>query len=443
MTFRSSLLYAFHLIFPRTNKKSTARGSIIGAIICIGISLIPLVVVMSFADGMISGMTQRIIGLSSCELKAVMRKASRQASDYENLRHYSDQLKEIAGIQDCFPQIECDGLAAGKNYRTGTVVRAVESDIFLRNENFKNFFVVKDGSIDEFVKNNKSAVVGEKIAGLLNIKAGDTFRIIMTKSKGDGMVSPVVSSFKVAAIVSSGYQELDSMWIFIPIEKGFAVLPRESSTISVMIKTIDGVKSELSLLKHKCIEKSAGIASVFMWNELNRSQFQNFSSTKVMLSFIMLLIVLVASVNISSALVMLVMERRKEIAILKSIGGTNLGISVSFLIAGTTCGLTGTLIGLPVGVLCALNSNYLIIFLENLVNVFSKVIYIAGGNSASNYQAMHLLNPAYYLTEIPVSTPFGELFLISSSVILLSFVVSVIPAIKAGKERPLETFRKA
>ena len=56
---------------------------------------------------------------------------------------------------------------------------------------------------------------------------------------------------------------------------------------------------------------------------------------------------------------------------------------------------------------------------------------------------MHLLNPAYYLTEIPVSIPFGELFLISSSVILLSFVVSVIPAIKAGKERPLETFRKA
>ena len=81
MTFRSSLLYAFHLIFPRTNKKSTARGSIIGAIICIGISLIPLVVVMSFADGMISGMTQRIIGLSSCELKALKTGASWESWD--------------------------------------------------------------------------------------------------------------------------------------------------------------------------------------------------------------------------------------------------------------------------------------------------------------------------------------------------------------------------
>lgn len=443
MTFKSSLLYAFHLVFPRTNKKSTARGSIIGAIVCIGISLIPLVVVMSFADGMISGMTQRIIGLSSCELKAVLRKNSRQAQEYVNLRNYSDELKGIDGIQDCFPQIECDGLAAGKNYRTGTVVRAVEPDIFLRNENFNNFFVIKDGAIEEFVKNNKSAVVGEKIAGLLNIKAGDTFRVIMTKSKADGMVSPVISSFKVAAVVSSGYQELDSMWIFIPIEKGFSVLPRESSTISVMIKTDAGVKAELPILKLKCMEKSLGFASVFMWNELNRSQFQNFSSTKVMLTFIMLLIVLVASVNISSALVMLVMERRKEIAILKSIGGTNLGISVSFLVAGTVCGITGTLVGLPVGILCALNSNHLIVFLENLVNLFSKVVYIACGGSAGNYHAMHLLNPAYYLTEIPVSIPYGELFLIASSVILLSFIVSVIPAIKAGKERPLETFRKA
>ena len=161
-----------------------------------------------------------------------------------------------------------------------------------------------------------------------------------------------------------------------------------------------------------------------------------------MLTFIMLLIVLVASVNISSALVMLVMERRKEIAILKSVGATNSGISISFLIAGVACGLMGTLIGLPVGIMFAINSNLLIVSLEKLVNLGVKVLYVLGGNSAESFEAVQLLNPAYYLTEIPVSIPLGELFLISSSVILLSLVVSVIPAIKAGKERPLETFRK-
>lgn len=443
MTFRSSLFYALHLVFPRSNKKSTARASIIGAIVCIGISLIPLVVVMSFADGMISGMTQRIIGLSTCELKAFIRKSSKQVSTYAGLKEYSEKIKRIDGISDCFPQIECDGLAAGKNYRTGTRVRAIESDIFSRNQDFKTYFSVVEGSIEEFKENSRCAVVGQKIAELLHISAGDTFRIIMTKSNADGMVTPVVSAFKVAAVISSGYQELDSTWIFIPLERGFSVLPKDSSSISVMIKTEKGLNAELALLKKLCSEESTGIASIFMWNELNRSQFQNFSSTKVMLTFIMLLIVLVASVNISSALVMLVMERRKEIAILKSIGGTNLGISISFLIAGITCGTTGTLVGLPIGVLCALNSNQLIAFIENLVNIISKVIYVICGNSLSDFQSVHLLNPAYYLTEIPVSIPYKELFLISSSVILLSFIVSVIPAIKAGKERPLETFRKA
>ena len=81
--------------------------------------------------------------------------------------------------------------------------------------------------------------------------------------------------------------------------------------------------------------------------------------------------------------------------------------------------------------------------MERLVNLTVKFFYVLGGNSLEGFEAVQLLNPAYYLTEIPVSIPFGELFLIASSVILLSLVVSVVPAVKAGKERPLETFRKS
>ena len=443
MTFKSSALFAFRLMFPRSAKKSSARRSIFGAVLCIGISLVPLVLVMSFSDGMINGMTQRIIGLSTGELKSVVRSSAKATSSFESLSEYGKILSQIDGIQDVFLQVECEGLASGKKSRIGVAVRAVENDIFERNADFASLLKVKAGSIEQFKSAKKTAVIGEKISELLELAPGDKIRLILTKTLPNGAVSPVTQVFTVSAVVSSGYQELDSMWVFIPIEQSFSVLPKASSLYSVMIRTVDGVNADLAKIRENCEANSYGIARVYAWFHLNRNQLQNFSSTKVMLTFIMLLIVLVASVNISSALVMLVMERRKEIAILKSIGGSASGITVSFLIAGVSCGFAGTLIGLPVGILCAVNSNQIVSAVEHCVNFFSKILFILSGHSLASFENIQLLNPAYYLTEIPISIPYGELFMIASSVLLLSLVVSVVPAIKAGRESPLETFRKA
>lgn len=443
MTFKSSALFAFRLMFPRSAKKSSARRSIFGAVLCIGISLVPLVLVMSFSDGMINGMTQRIIGLSTGELKSVVRSSAKAASSFESLSEYGKILSQIDGIQDVFLQVECEGLASGKKSRIGVAVRAVENDIFERNADFASLLKVKAGSIEQFKSAKKTAVIGEKVSELLELAPGDKIRLILTKTLPNGAVSPVTQVFTVSAVVSSGYQELDSMWVFIPIEQSFSVLPKASSLYSVMIRTVNGVNADLAKIRENCEANSYGIARVYAWFHLNRNQLQNFSSTKVMLTFIMLLIVLVASVNISSALVMLVMERRKEIAILKSIGGSASGITVSFLIAGVSCGFAGTLIGLPVGILCAVNSNQIVSAVEHCVNFFSKILFILSGHSLASFENIQLLNPAYYLTEIPISIPYGELFMIASSVLLLSLVVSVVPAIKAGRESPLETFRKA
>lgn len=443
MTFKSSVLFAFRLIFPRSAKKSSARRSIFGAILCIGISLVPLVLVMSFSEGMIDGMTERLIGLSSGELKAQLRSSAKAASSYQALYDYSKLLKEVDGVQDAFLQIECMALASGSSSRVGTLVRAVESDIFERNGDFASLLKVKKGSLTAFKNDSKSAIIGEKIADLLDLNPGDKIRLIFTRTLPNGSISPLMKTFTVAAVVSSGYQELDSMWIFIPIEKAFSILPKSSSAYSVMLDVKGGIKGNLAQIKEECEKKSLGIARISLWQTLNRSRLENFSSTKVMLTFIMLLIVLVASVNISSALVMLVMERRKEIAILKSIGASSSGITISFLIAGLSCGFAGSLIGLPLGLLCAVNSNQIISALEHLVNFSAKFFYILSGSQLSAFQDIHLLNPDYYLTEIPINVPYSELFLIASAVLILSLLVSVIPAIKAGLERPLETFRKA
>ena len=139
---------------------------------------------------------------------------------------------------------------------------------------------------------------------------------------------------------------------------------------------------------------------------------------------------------------MLVMERRKEIAILKSTGASSGGITLSFLLVGFACGAGGTLLGLPLGLFVSVNINGIIRFIENVINAFTRFSFMLTTGSASNFEGVHLLDPGYYLQEIPITIPLRELFIIVVGTLALSVVVSIIPAIKAGKEKPLDTLRK-
>ncbi|MBP3709396.1 MAG: ABC transporter permease [Treponema sp.] len=442
MTIRSSFLLALRLIFPKADKSSVARKSLSGALFCIGISIVPLVVVLTVSNGMIQGMTERIIGLSSSHLEAVLSNASDYVSDAESLLQFSEKLAAIDGVVNAFPEMNATALAASASFRVGVQVRAVLPEMFARSDSFKSLFTITEGSYDDFIAGTRAALIGQKTAEKLGVHAGDSFRLIAASTSKSGSILPRVSTLKVMAIISSGYQELDAAWLFVPFDTGFDIFRTGTGRYSVLMETVDAFSAELMRIQERCVHVVEGDATVYRWDELNQTQYENFSSTKVMLVFIMLLIVLVASVNISSSLVMLVMEKRREIAILKSIGASSHGIAFSFLIAGTATGIGGVLVGLPLGLLCAVNVNQIIQFIENVMNGAAKFLYLLQGNNVADLAHINLLDPAYYLSEIPVLVPFRDLAVIVISTILLSLAVSVIPAYKAGREKPLETLRK-
>jgi lipoprotein-releasing system permease protein len=442
MTVKSSLFFAFRLIFPRTDKSSSARRSLSGALLCIGISLVPLIVVLTVSNGMINGMTQRIIGLSSSHLEAFLMQGAEEASSPEKLESFASYLAQTDGVTAAYPEVDAAALAAGLSYRAGVQIRAVQPEIFFRSNSFRSLFKVIDGSYDDFVPGTKSAVVGQKTAELLGLKKGSSFRLITAAAGEGGTVFPRTAVFKVAAVVSSGYQELDSMWVFIPLDTSYSIIKQGTGQYCVLMETADAFSPDIVRVQRKCADSAGRIANIYRWDELNQSEYENFSSTKVMLVFIMLLIVLVASVNISSSLVMLVMERRREIAIMKSLGGTPRGITLSFLITGVAAGCGGVLVGLPLGLACAVNVNRIVHFLEKMVNSAAEFVYLLEGHNPAEFTHINLMDPAYYLTEIPVTIPFRDLAVIVISTIFLSLAVSVIPAYKAGREKPLETLRK-
>ena len=240
MTFASSLKFAASLIFPKAEKKSSARRSLFGAMICIGLSVVPLIKVISVSDGMIDGMTERLIGLSSGHLQAYVASSIPEVKSSSDFREYAEALMDIEGICSVYPEIDIAALAAGKNMRAGIQIRAVEQNIFQKNASFRKFFTESSGSLSDFGSTSKSAVIGQKLSEELGLKAGDSFRVITTKTSGGDSkkIVPKLTTFKISAVISSGYQELDQFWVFIPLESAYDSLSLENAAYNILFQSI-------------------------------------------------------------------------------------------------------------------------------------------------------------------------------------------------------------
>ena len=440
MTLNASFLFAWRILWPLERSRSAARRSIIGAVFCIALSLIPLVVVLIVADGMINGITNRIIELSSYHIQVRFASPVWNIGGGESFSEFASMMTECPGVTAAYGELRGVALAAGQNGRTGASIRAVDSTKLFADESFSSLFTVEDGVLA--LPDVHSAVVGTRIAETLQLSVGDTIRLITMRRIGERTV-PRVVSFTISGIVSCGYQELDALWIFIPLEAGFSFFSPDSCMSIIGVRTSDAFNQEnLYTIKQQLQQLLPANSGVYLWNQLNVSQFENFASTKMLLLFIMFLIVLVASVNVSSALVMLVMERRREIAILKSVGASPSGILLAFLFIGFFTGFAGVLVGIPLGLVLGVNINKLISLFEQIVNTAGFFLYSISGGAASDFVPVHLLDPAYYLQQIPIVIPFEELFVIASGTLLLSVIMSVMPSIRAAREKPIATLRK-
>jgi lipoprotein-releasing system permease protein len=437
---KASLLFTSRMITPSRNLPSGGRRSLFGAVCCIALSLIPLVVVLVVSDGMIQGITARIIGLSSYQMQILPDQRLADSPTLEDLQDLGNAAAQVEGVLAAYPERQGIGLAAGQQGRTGATIRALDPDIFTQSPAFTGLFTVLEGNLR--LSAPRSALLGSKIASDLGISTGQTVRLITLRQSPSGATLPQAAAFTVEGIISSGYQELDARWVFIPLETGFAILPEESSRTFVGVETADAFSGNFFRICQAVENILPPQFYLVPWHRLNEAQFENFASSRTMLLFVMFLIVLVAVVNVSSALVILVIERRREIAILKSLGAGSPGISLSFLLTGLFCGVCGVALGIPLGLLCAVNVNEIIIFIEKVVNITARFVYTIAWGAGGGFVPVRFLDPAYYLEEIPVVLPFGPLFAIAAGTLALSVLLSAFPASRAGSERPIHTLRK-
>ncbi|MBN2618751.1 MAG: ABC transporter permease, partial [Spirochaetales bacterium] len=357
MSFKTVLYLGFRPFKP---KKHGVKGVIQHTIIVVAIALLPLVVVLLVADGMIQGITNRYIETSSSHFRVFPRNEENEIETFELLK---SKLSSNGDIKNLSIQREGAAVAVVGDVKRGIFIRGVDPDIMINDSGFAKYLTVEDG---EFDLTGDSVVISSFLARKMDAKIGDEFRIITGKIIGKGKILPRISKYKIKGIVKTGYEELDKLWVFMPLSNSIKILPIGSSETFIGIKVSNpySAQDQIYSFIRENIPSDWNIRS---WDQLNRATFENFKTQEMSLTLIMGLIVIVAGINISSSLIMLVLEKRRDIAILKSMGLSPADVMGAYLLTGIIIGIIGTIAGMILGVFISVNINEIISIFENIV----------------------------------------------------------------------------
>jgi lipoprotein-releasing system permease protein len=389
------------------------------------LGLVPLVVVLSIADGMIEGIAARTIETALYHVQAWPTGPRGETAAVR--ADLAARLAPVPGFRGVWPEQPGFALAYAPRGRLGMTVRGIDPRWATDDPGAARYLRALAGTLAMAGPND--VWIGKEAAAKLGLGVGDELKLLTTRSKGS-LTVPRVTAVRVAAVVSVGYQELDRLWLFASLDLTAGLFDPAESPVFWGIQADGPLDRTPAFLTGVRQALGTGWQAV-SWQTTGRSQFLNYQATRALLAVVMALVLLVAAVNVSTAMVTTVRERRRETAILKALGATDRLVRQQFLVLGLGAGLAGTLVGLGAGMAVAAGVNPLVGLVDRLVSLATP-----GGT-------FHLLDTAYYLETIPVK--FDPLVLASAGLgsVTLSVLASWWPARRAARERPMETLRRS
>jgi len=384
---KSIFFIAFRYLSGRTKGQERYLA---GAAAGIALSLVPIMVTLIVSDGMIRGITDRFLELGTGHIGIYGEDFETAAGDFAGLPGEDEvisSLKARAGVRGVWREIDGTGIVLGKTGKKGIAIRAVEN-AFLEDEGSLKYLSAISG--EARFESSNDILIGAELAKAAGAQAGEKLRIMTLNSGADGNALPRSALFNVRGIVSSGYHEIDSMWCLMNIEAGKKFFTGADGFFLVKVDDPYAAADEIAADFNREFNP---LYSAWTWKLLQSSQYKSYQSTKQMLLFIMALIILVAAVNVSSATSMLVIERERDILILKSFGASPRYISAVFLTGSLLTALAGAAAGIFAGLLLGVRINEALRLLEKLINIFTGLF---------NAGEVKILDPDFYLETIPV-----------------------------------------
>lgn len=397
-------------------RRKEAVISVIAGFSFVGIMLgvATLIIVMAVMNGFRTELISRILGING---HMIVQPVDRPFTDYADL---AKKFSAVPGVTMALPLVEGQTLASGKQGAgTGALVRGIRPEDLMKLKEVSSN--IKTGDMVAFTS-GQGVLIGSRMANDLGLKAGDSITLVSPEGDVTPMgVNPRVKSYKVSGTFEIGMSEYDSSIIYMPLEEAQLYFNAEGlvQSIELFVSNPDDIDD----LRPK-VEEAAG-RQVFIsdWRQRNQTFFSALQVERNVMFMILTLIVIVAALNIISGLIMLVKDKSRDIAILKTMGATSNAVLRIFFMTGAAIGIAGTFAGVVLGVLVCVN-------IESIRQFFSWV------------SGTILFDPQlYFLSKLPADMSFGETFSVVIMALTLSFIATIFPAWRAARLDPVQALR--
>ena len=379
----------------------------------IGLGVATLIIVMSVMNGFRAELLDRILGLNGhYEVRAPVE---------ESLVNYGEVVKRLSDIPDVVrvtPIVEGQVMASGQA-ASGALVRGISPNQLASLDVISNGIV--DGSLETFGDNN-SIVLGYRLARTLGISAGDKVKLISANGTPTAFgTMPRVKTYDVAALFDTGMYEYDSGYIYMSLKAAQNYFRLGDGITALEVFAVDPDKA--LQIRREIINAVNIRAFIYDWQQSRASFFNALEVERNVMFLILTLIILVAAFNIISSLIMLVKDKGRDIAILRTMGATRGMIMRVFFISGASVGVIGTLFGFLLGLGFCMNIDKIKGLIEGITGaeLFSAEIY--------------------FLSHLPAKIDPVEVMTVVIMALVISLLATIYPAWRAARLDPVEALR--
>jgi len=380
----------------------------------IALGVATLIIVMSVMNGFRAELLQRILGLNGH--MAVYSIDHTPLTDFQDLVVKISQLSEVSKV---IPIVEGQVLVSANKVAGGAIVRGIRpEDIKARKIISEN---IQSGTLDSFHDKN-SVIVGKRLALKFGVRPGDKLRLVSPQSNQTAFGSvPRSKIYKVTAVFDVGMFEYDSGFVFMPLEAAQIYFRSKGAVTNIEVFVSD--PDQVPIIRTKIQNREDRPLRIVDWQEANASFFNAIKVERNVMFLILTLIILVAAFNVISGMIMMVKDKGRDIAILRTMGATRGMILRAFLIAGTSVGVFGTIAGFVLGIAFAGNIETIRQWLQGLTGteLFAAEIY--------------------FLSNLPSVIEIGDVASVVTMSLGLSFLAVVYPAWRAASLEPVEALR--
>lgn len=389
--------------------------SVIAGFSFVGIMLgvATLIIVMAVMNGFRKDLFAKILGLNG---HVIVHKIAEPFTDYDAV---AKRIAGVRGVKIALPLIEGQVMVSSAYQATGGLVRG------MTEEGVKSLSLVADnvrfGTLDGFGSQTGIAI-GTRLANSLRVNVGDTITLLSARGAQTPFgTAPRSKAYTVAAVFELGMSEYDRTMIFMPLAEAqrYFSKPGEVDVLEVVVDNPEDVGSHMVAMR----EAGGPTLQLSDWRQRNETFFTVLEVERNVMFIILSLIVLVAALNIISGLMMLVKDKGRDIAILRTMGATKGAVMRVFLITGASIGVVGTIAGLVLGVVFCWNIEAIRQFVAWLTNT-------------------QIFDPqVYYLTKLPADINPHETAFIVIMAMVLSVLATLYPSWRASRLDPVEALR--